>query len=98
MCHCIFFGINPHVDVCLKLPCFALSRDIKHVQDQRGDARNKESGQKSGQQGGTTPEEQVQKIIEDAERARATMFEAPGKTLNVSQIDEDYQMIDAHDG
>ena len=35
------------------------------------------------------------KMIQEAEKARATMFEVPGK-YNTSQIDEDYQMIDSH--
>ena len=48
-------------------------------------------------------EEQADKMVHDAEASRARMFEVPGKlcnnlntSLNTSQIDEDYQMIDSH--
>ena len=47
-----------------------------------------------------TPEDHSAQIIQDAECAKATMFEVLGKqpqsTLATSQIDEDYQMIDTH--
>ena len=42
-----------------------------------------------------TPNDQAGKIVEEAERGKAKMFEVPGK-INISQIDEDYQMINAH--
>ena len=40
-------------------------------------------------------EEQAQQLIKEAELSKAQMFEVTGK-INVSLIDEDYQMIDAH--
>ena len=53
-----------------------------------------------------TPEQQAQQYIQDAEKAKATLFEVEGKTDRINcvqgseqslmQIDVDYQMIDTH--
>ena len=40
-------------------------------------------------------EEQAQQLIKEAELSKAQMFEVSGK-INVSLIDEDYQIIDVH--
>ena len=50
------------------------------------------------------PEEQVELLIKEAKRLKAHMFEMPGMNnydtfqslVSVSQIDEDYQMVDGH--
>ena len=42
-----------------------------------------------------SPEGNAAKMIQEAEKVRAIMFEVPVK-FNTSQIDEDYQMIDSH--
>ena len=42
-----------------------------------------------------SPDDHTAKLIQDAKKAKAMMFQLPGK-LNISQIDEDYLMIDTH--
>ena len=46
-----------------------------------------------------SPESQAERVIKEAELAKARLYEVPGKLdfmLSTAQIDEDYQMIDAH--
>ena len=48
-----------------------------------------------------TPQQHADNLVREAKKAKARMYEVPGKdyidaNLNVSQIDEDYQMIDSH--
>ena len=51
-----------------------------------------------------TTEERAVKMVKDAERSKARMFELSGrpndlyqgKSVSVYEIDEDYQMIDSH--
>ena len=47
---------------------------------------------------GKSTDEQANDIVKEAEHARAHMFEVPGElaSLNVSVMDQDYQMIDTH--
>ena len=47
-----------------------------------------------------TVEERAEQVVKDVEKSRARMYELSGKksleTILISQMDEDYQMIDAH--
>ena len=44
-----------------------------------------------------TPEDHAAEIIKEAEKSKARMYKVPGRSaLSISQIDEDYQMVDAH--
>ena len=54
--------------------------------------------QQNMQREGKSTDEQVNDIVKEAERARACMFEVAGElaSLNVSVMDQDYQMIDTH--
>ena len=57
----------------------------------RGDEEEKQEPEK-------TPDELASELIVGVEKAKARMFEVSGKVdqLTIAQIDEDYQMIDAH--
>ena len=43
-----------------------------------------------------TPEDHAGKIIHDAEKSKAHMYEVSGRSVSIAKIDEDYQMINAH--
>ena len=86
--------------------CSSSSDELMDTSDETVNDINVTSMNNSGQevkdkQQPLTAEEQADKIVHDAEMARARMFEVPGKigtteNLNMCQIDEDYQMIDSH--